>query len=302
MKTINIYGKEIPVREFGCKGMHLDKVYSYGNIVNLFIQVDSRCNADCPFCIYHNCNTKTFNVKKLEEIVKYLSSNFDIGKLNFTGGEPTIDINKFNEVVYCTKENINWERKPEVTLNTNGLHLLETLVHEDYFDVLGLSRHHYDDEINKKIFNCDNYATAEIIKEFQNKVNNKQLMQLRCNAIKGYIDNPKEIECYLNHAIDLGVYDCGFVTLFYANDYCKEHQIDFYNMLSGINNIIKVNGFERFENGRQVCECGNYVYTNSCGQFCKFYNRYFCNSNLTEGQLVYDGENLRLGFGGPVVY
>ena len=79
-------------------------------------------------------------------------------------------------------------------------------------------------------------------------------------------------------------------------------QIDFYNMLSGIENIIKVNGYERLENGKQMCECGNYVYTNNCGEFCKFYNRYFCNSDLIAGQLVYDGEYLRFGFNGPIIY
>lgn len=305
-RRITIYGKEIPVRDYGCVGMHFGKSFYYDEpYVNLFIQLDNRCNANCPFCVYHGEEVRGFDVEKLGRIIKYLSTEYHIGKLNFTGGEPTIDLVKFREVVDCSKENIDWSWKPEVTLNTNGLHLLDVLDYSDYFDCLGLSRHHYLDDVNREIFGCNNFADRETIVEFQNHVENKNLLQLRCNAIKGYIDNSVEIEKYLNHAIDMGVYDCGFVTLMYVNDYCLEHQIDFYEMLKGLNNTLKVNGFKRYldlEKTNQVCECGNYVYTNNRGEFCKFYNRYFCNHNLTDGQLVYDGENLRFGFGGPVVY
>jgi hypothetical protein len=73
-------------------------------------------------------------------------------------------------------------------------------------------------------------------------------------------------------------------------------------MLNGISNILKVNGFSRYEDGEKVCECGNYVYSDNKGNFCKFYNRYFSHSDLRAGQLVYDGEYLRYGFGGEIIY
>jgi molybdenum cofactor biosynthesis enzyme MoaA len=267
----------------------------------LYIQVDNRCNANCNFCEYHG-SSRSFNISKLGYIIKYLSDICLIGKLNFTGGEPTIDLSKFDEIVECTKENINFVKKPEVTLNTNGIHLMETLKYADYLDSIGLSRHHYLDEKNNEIFNSDSVATAEMIKEYQSKVSNKHLVQLRCNVITGYVDNAKEVEAYLTHAIAIGAYDCGFVTLMPINKYCLEHQVDFYSMLNGISNILKVNGFSRYEDGEKVCECGNYVYSDNKGNFCKFYNRYFSHSDLRAGQLVYDGEYLRYGFGGEIIY
>lgn len=307
-RTVELFGKQVLVKDYDCMNIHTKESKRYEkDTVNLFIQVTSKCNAHCKFCEWH-CNTSdyTFDIDKLARILKEITSkeNMEIKKLNFTGGEPTIDIIKFNEIVGCTRDYISLENKPEITVNTNGINLMDLVSYESYIDSIGLSRHHYEDRINAEIFGVGNVADKETIIEFQKKVRNKGLVQLRCNVTTGYIDTYAKVKTYLEHAIEMGVYDCGFVTLLPVNDYCRTHLVDFYKLIDkGAEELLKVNGYIREDDDKvRVCECGNYVYTDFEGHFCKFYNRYFNCSNIVEGQLVYDGRNLRLGFGGEIIY
>ena len=303
MRCFNIFGKDIPIREYGCSNKENAPLYIKTPRFNIFIQLTNDCNANCPFCIYHSSEQKTFDLGKLSYIIKYLHQNADIGKINFTGGEPTLNLDLFYNVVECVSENIVKLRKPEITLNTNGINLLDVLPVSSFFDSIGLSRHHYDDKINSKIFNCSTVPTKNIISEFQSKVKNKNLIQLRCNLISGYIDCYDEILKYLNQAIDIGCHDCGFVTLMPNNDFCLNHQVDFPRLMHEDENIIEVDSWTRDDDKIKecVCRCSNYIYQNENGEFCRFYRRHFCRNDLTEGQLVYDGQNLRYGFGGEII-
>lgn len=301
---ISLFNKKIPVRSYGCRNAELSKVYKYNPLfVNLFIQLENCCNANCDFCEYHG-NNVNFDYIKLREIINEICKIARLGKLNITGGEPTLNFKKFEKLIYIIQEDIlDKGIHPEVTLNTNGLYLKELLNFENSLDSIGLSHHHYNDDKNKEIFKTNLFASNSDIEYFQSLVKNKKLVQLRCNIIKGYIDNAKEVKNYLDTAISLNCYDCGFVTLMPLNEYCKTHQIDFENLLKSSElEIIKVQEFERFEKGESVCLCNNYVYSDRKGHFCKFYRRLFCHNDLVAGQLVYDGKYLRLGFGGDIIY
>lgn len=305
VRTIEIFNTNIPIRKYGCSNKGLEpKVISHPRL-NLFIQLTQNCNASCKFCEYHNTCKTNFNISKLEEILKEINSKIIIGKLNFTGGEPTLNEKLFCDVFECVKNNINYDKKPEVTVNTNGYNLDILLKYQDIIDSIGLSCHHYDDKKNFEIFGTNSVANSQKIKEFQQQIENKSIVQMRCNLISGYVDSFKEVKKYLDNAISLGVRDCGFVTLMPLNDFCKEHQIDFANLIdSNDDSFIKVNYWNRLDDNleKSLCNCANYVYSNEEGQMCKFYSRLFCNANLNEGQLVYDGQNLRYGFGGKIIY
>lgn len=302
MRTVNLFDKDIPIRDFGCNYDGLKAQRYEKDRVNLFIQVTDSCNASCAFCNWHKEQHKDFNLNKLSMILKELKShdNLEVGKLNFTGGEPTLDIIKFNEVVGCVRDYFTKEDDTEITLNTNGIHLLDLVYYDKILNSIGLSRHYYEDGINSQIFGSDKVATAETIKEFQSRVRDKRLVQLRCNLITGYVDSAYEMEKYMQKAISIGCYDCGFVTLMHCNDYCLSHQVEFNSLISGLQNVLQVNHCTREENGKEVCKCCNYVYTHD-GQFCKFYSRLFSHCSLYEGQLVYDGEYLRYGFDGEII-
>lgn len=305
VRTINIFNTDIPIRNYGCSNKGQEPKIINPARLNLFIQLTQNCNANCRFCEYHNPSTTKFNISKLEEILKEINSKIIIGKLNFTGGEPTLNQDLFCNVFDCVKNNINYNKKPEVTVNTNGYNLEILLRYQDIIDSIGLSYHHYNDNKNFEIFGTNSVANSKRIKEFQEQIIDKSIVQMRCNLISGYIDSFEEIKKYLNNAISLGVKDCGFVTLMPLNNFCKEHQIDFANLINTNDSaFVKVNYWNRLDENleKSLCNCANYVYSNEEGQMCKFYSRLFCNANLHEGQLVYDGQNLRYGFGGKIIY
>ncbi len=307
---VNLFGEEIPVRRFGCKNFRAPNPLEYERPrINLFVQTINKCQANCAFCIYHNeaCTGK-FNIEKYKEVLKYLNSrtDLDIGKLNLTGGEPLLNGELFKDIMDTTIENIEINRKPEVTLNTNGYTKnLDLVLNYQYFlDSVGLSRHHYDDKINKDIFNTSFVPDENEIRNFMNSMENKKIIQLRCNLMKDKIDSCEEIRKYMDWAISVGVHDCGFVTLAPNNDFCKDNQIEFSSLLSLSKDLIEVNNWERFENNEEIpyCKCANYIYQNISGDMCKFYARLFCNNSCMDGILVFDGENLRHGFGGKIIY
>lgn len=306
-RLIKVFGKDVPIRKYGCRRFDMDEpLYFDIPRVNLFIQTTNLCNANCKFCIYHSCEKKVFNVKKFEEVIKELvNPNYNIGKLNFTGGEPTLDASLYSELSSIVRDNLDYSRKPEVTLNTNGYNLDVVLKNQDILDSIGFSRHHFDDELNFDIFQTRKIPNEDEIKSFVDSLSNRNIFQLRCNLIKDYIDDYDSITKYMDWAISVGVRDCGFVTLAPNNDFCKNHQIDFANLVRLSKDLIKVCSFTRVDDEdlkTEYCQCANYVYSNPNGEMCKFYSRLFCRNDIKEGMLVFDGENLRYGFGGEIIY
>lgn len=304
-KTVEIFNKDVKIRNYGCSNKKLHPSIINPPRLNLYIQLNSACNCNCNFCEYHKEQPHNFNVKKLEEILKEINSKIKIGKINITGGEPTLNMKLLNEVVECLFWNIDIEHIPELILNTNGYNLLDLLKYDSFFSSIALSYHHYDDNKNYEIFKATNVSNSKDILEFQKNTSNPQVLKLRCNLIKGYIDSYDEVKKYLNHMMNIKCYNCGFVTLMPLNEYCLEHQIDFAHLLDiKDDSFLKVNYWNRFDDKleNEVCQCANYVYSNENGQTCKFYSKLFCYSNLNEGQLVFDGQNLRAGFGGEIIY
>lgn len=300
-RYVELFGKNVPIRTIGCSKNGTEPI-DMGIRCNLFIQVDIRCNANCSFCEFHGTSTKAFDLKKLGRIVREITDKTCVGKINFTGGEPTIDMVKFDEVIQCVKENM--KGRPEITLNTNGIHLLQLTQYERFLDFIGLSRHHYDNARNSYIFQDSRVAGSDEITQFQKSVKNKKMVQLRCNLITGEIDCYDEIVKYMEHAINMGISDCGFVTLMPINPFCNNHQVDFPSLVKLDDNMIEVAEWTRLDEEtktRKLCQCSNYIYSSKNGEFCRFYRRLFCNCNLNAGTLVFDGENLRLGFGGEII-
>lgn len=303
-RYLEIFDKQVPIRTIGCSLDEKEPVYFEPPRCNLFILTENRCNADCSFCEYHSDENKPFNIEKLGEILTEIQSKAHIGKINFTGGEPTLDMDKLDTIINCVKTGLK-NRKPEVTLNTNGIRLMQLIKYEDFIDFIGLSRHHYDDKKNADIFKTDSVADASTIKKFQESVHNNKMVQLRCNLITGEIDSYEELIKYLEHAVNIGINDCGFVTLMPLNEFCNTHQVDFPSLIRMNEDLIEVAKWTRLDENdlsKELCQCSNYIYSSKGGKFCRFYRRHFCNCNLNAGQLTYDGEYLRFGFGGEIIY
>ena len=304
MSTIEIFGKQIEIRDKDCSvwGTTPDK-FGYGNTVNLFIQLNSRCNANCDFCEYHTVNEHEFDFDKLEYVIQKINKKVTIGKINITGGEPTLDTQRFNRLLsIISKYKFNGHNIPYITLNTNGYRLDVALEWDDTIDSYAISRHHYDDQLNREIFRSSYVADTSVIKRAIDTVGDRGVhkIHLRCNLIKRYIDSIEEIHNYLEYCAGLGVIWVGFVTLMPLNRYCVENTV-LADKLINSNKFYISEKWERIEGGKLECQCNDYLYPTKSGKIIRFYNRIFCNPGLNAGQLVYTGKELTLGFSGEII-
>lgn len=264
------------------------------NFIDLYIVVTRQCNAGCPFCVYKN-NDTLLDLSVIEKILIDLSKVCQIGTIHFTGGEPTIKAKDLIGICNIAKyifPNV------KTSVNTNGLYLSE-LKRVDVLDNIALSRHHYDDDKNKKIFKTDSVPNTKAILNFPDK--NK--LHLSCNLIRGYIDNEKEIQKYLEYASKLRINDVGLVTLMKVNDYCKKQFVDDKQInLKNIPNFIKNRWFCEKENNTIYCRCENFLYRAENMNLISMYHRYAVKNNKISNYLVFENNHIMQGFNGKVLY
>lgn len=176
---------------------YLNEKIDFSNVTiqdpNFSIVIPGGCNAKCDFCFWKKNNACKNYLEKLSDVLYKLPENFN--QISITGGEPTIspylkdvlnliDKNKFNKVV----------------LTTNGHKLLETLnLFENIVDHVNISRHHYDDNINNKIFR------SKMIDSKKLKISINELNKIGIDVTLSSVLNEKlktnnDIKNYINFA------------------------------------------------------------------------------------------------------
>lgn len=123
------------------------------NNPNLSLIMPVGCNANCDFCYWEEKQGLTmerfdFIVNSLPEIFKQCS---------ITGGEPTLS----KQLVDYQK--VARKRFEKVVLNTNGSYLKKE--HFENVDFVNISRHHFLDSENEKIFHTATVPSTERLKE-----------------------------------------------------------------------------------------------------------------------------------------
>ena len=285
---VDFYGKQIAVKEFDCSlgTLNPERISPF---VNLFVKVTNGCNARCLFCSNADAKPtyKTFDIDKLEDIVlKLKEQSIKVNRLNITGGEPS--------VVSPLVDNILQRMEGKVFddihlhLNTNGLlPQSQELMRHPRWDSISMSLHHYDIDKLSELYGCKIHEDAFKFEEV-----NKQKLNVSCNLIKGYIDNPEEAHKMLDFALELGIPRIGFVALMKVNDYCKERFIDLEDI--HIDTIPHVY-FTKSMNRGKDCKCSNYLYNKDL-KILEIYMRNYANPQYCESSLMFDGEYLRQGF------
>lgn len=285
---VDFYGKQIAVKEFDCSlgTLNPERISPF---VNLFVKVTNGCNARCLFCSNADAKPtyKTFDIDKLEDIVlKLKEQSIKVNRLNITGGEPS--------VVSPLVENILQRMDGKVFddihlhLNTNGLlPQSQELMRHPRWDSISMSLHHYDIDKLSELYGSKIHEDAFKFEEV-----NKQKLNVSCNLIKGYIDNPEEAHKMLDFALELGIPRIGFVALMKVNDYCKERFIDLEDI--HIDTIPHVY-FTKSMNRGKDCKCSNYLYNKDL-KILEIYMRNYANPQYCESSLMFDGEYLRQGF------
>lgn len=170
----------------------------YNNNPNFSVFLPGTCNAACEFCYNKPIVqriTYDLYLKNLEDIFSELPSFFT--SVSITGYEPTLSP-ILTQVLELTKE-YSFDR---VVLNTNGAAIFG-YVNEIYsnVDYINLSRHHYIDSVNKRIFGGSYNLTTEDIRMMCDEFNSK----ITLTSIVTSETSNNFIDTYIDYALDLGV-------------------------------------------------------------------------------------------------
>jgi organic radical activating enzyme len=170
-----------------------------GHKPNFTIITPGFCNAKCGFCFW---NSKDGKIVPPSDYIQSLIKAFNeipysiCPALSISGGEPTIS-GHLGAILHTIKNsNRKWDR---VVLTTNGsaleswlkddLKLMEVVTH------INISRHHFDDNENQKIFKSKVVPTTPNIKNIIRNYGNKYQFNINC------IINDSTTEAFIQHMI-----------------------------------------------------------------------------------------------------
>jgi molybdenum cofactor biosynthesis enzyme MoaA len=265
------------------------------NTTSLYIVLTRQCNVKCRFCEFRQGSSE-IDINKFQQLLSELREHCYINTVHFTGGEPTLELDKIIQICDIVKQG---DKLTKTSVNTNGT-MLDRLTNISNLDNIALSRHHYKDELNSEIFQSNLVPT---LKDIENS-NEKQKIHVSCNLIKGYIDSRKEIINYLDCLGSIGINDIGLVSLMNINNYCDEHFVDFNNLQLELDNrITKTKYFRNIDDytNEVVCKCDNYLYTTSNLRAVSVYHRYAVGNSKIADYLVYENNHIKQGFSGEIL-
>ena len=294
MDKVELFGREIPIRTHFCHLFGKENTEVPEPSVNLYVR-SKFCNAKCQFCTFAN-DASNYNESKFIEVLKEITSKIKIKKIAFTGGEPTLYWDKFVSAV-----NLAHEISPnsELSMNTDGLRLRKLM--EDpisrIFKNIHISRHHFDDESNNKIFDTTT-PTSDELKWAQEQTEDKFQLQLSCNLIKGNIDTKEKIYQYLDWVNTLEINCVGLVSLMPVNQYAIDNYVGFNmkDLISPRFNVTKEWSYKK------ACECTNYVYIpEDMREMMRVYHKNTFRPFDINETIIFDGQNVKLGFDGETI-
>jgi len=295
---IELFGKEIKLTTHSCHLFDQPAEEIEEPYVNFYIRTKF-CNAKCEFCTYADDANK-LSLERLEEVFKEITSKIKIRKVAVSGGEPTLYWDNF---VNITNMALKWAPNAELSMNTDGFRwkqLFEDPIYKHYH-YIQLSRHHYDQQKNDEVFKCKTPSDDDIRWAADLQTHPHQI-QFRCNLIKNYIDTKEEAFKFLDWSNSVRINDVGLVSLMPINDYSKENYIYFHIKELIGDNFFLTKEWKRYGGG---CECFNYVYMPPEEDFRRpmkvYHKNTFMPSEIKE-TLVFDGQNVRLGFDGEIIY
>ena len=285
----------IKFKEFSCTDMYGNRNKLCNNQISLYIVLTRKCNAQCKFCEY-NKGESNIDLNKLEDTLIKLSKQCTLSTIHFTGGEPTLEIDKLKSGLKTIK---NIDPLIITSVNTNGIKLKD-LEDIDELDNISLSRHAILDSDNEYIFGTSSVPSYSDILSFKNK----DKLHLSCNLIKNYIDSESKVLNYLEFASKLSINDVGFVGLMPVNEFCKQHFTPVETLgIKESDKLIKNRYFRNIHDnsGKTVCMCNNYLYLSDNMHLVSMYYRCAIENNCIADYLVYDNNVLKQGFNGTTI-
>jgi molybdenum cofactor biosynthesis enzyme MoaA len=296
-----VLGKQLRLKNYICSADGISYKQKPEKIqLQLSICPTSYCMASCPFCIANNTKQKQFiDLNKLEDCLRRLNEENLVRGISFTGGEPFTDVKLLNDTLNLVYKVFG--KSVEVSVTTNGINLHR--VHEiemlSYLDALHISRHHYDDQINARLFGV-RVPTNQELSEILHSVSYRDLFVLNCMLLKDYIGTQDDVHAFLDFAIAVGAGKVAFMACSPVNDFAKAQTMDYTTVLRADDpSLLFTRGFQDFD----ICRCQDGVYASAEGEIIEFYGR---NTNAGDCQycrgFVYGADNhLRVGYDGEVI-
>jgi molybdenum cofactor biosynthesis enzyme MoaA len=196
-KTLSIFGKEYRVYSGACCSSVSPKR-------TLYVEFTKNCNAHCPFCSAHR-GLGDLDPAILKECVGELVDAGAVDRVSITGGEPLIvgDSLRLGRL-FDTLEQSGLDY---YALTTNGRYLARNFVMLDTLSklkYLNVSRHHYDDEENRRVFGDRNIPGIDEITGIFGLFGGKPLeFRLNCTL---YPDADADfVNRYIQTAADAGI-------------------------------------------------------------------------------------------------
>ena len=229
-REINILGKPITVKNYICSADGINYKEKPENIkLQLFVNMLTFCPANCRFCVAKNTKQdKKIDIDKFKSVMKLLKAEDRIRGIKITGGEPFYDIELLNEVISVIYDIFGYQMEVAISTNGTGLENLKKIKDLEHIETIHLSRHHYDDNVNRELFgNIKNIPDKESLKSIISSVSYKDIFVLNCILLKDYINSPEEAHKFMDFAIDIGAPKVGFMTCSPVNGYAKEQSIPY---------------------------------------------------------------------------
>lgn len=301
-RQVNLFGKTLLCKGYVCSrdgGPYRPK--PDGIKLQLTIIPLSYCPGKCPFCIaWPGIQRKDrLDPARLENVLHQLKEQDIVRGISISGGEPFLDVPLLNWVINMAFEIFGTHI--EVSVNTNGIgieriHELDML---SYIDAVHISRHHYDESINRQLFGIP-VPDNRTLKQMLHFVEYPDLFVLNCMLMKDYIGTPEEAHRFLDFAIEMGAGKVCFITGNPVNDFVRQQAVPYQTILRQDDAQLL---FTRSYQDYEFCSCQDGVYVSAGGALMEFYGRFTGMKSFPYVRgFVYGADNcLRTGFSGEVL-
>ncbi len=239
--------------------------------LQLTIVASDRCNARCPFCIAGQEHPfAALDPDLLPPVLELLREENAVRGVSVTGGEPCLDMDRLDRIIRTVFDILGPDT--QVTLNTNGTGIgrLGSLRDLTRIDTIHVSRHHWLDAVNDRIFGCPMPA-GEALGEAIRAVGCPDLFVLNCILLRGAVETPEDAHRYLDFAIRCGAGKAAFITPTAVNPWTAERRVSFDDVLRDDDPQLL---FTRAFKDYTWCRCRDGVYVSPQGRLIEFYGRH----------------------------
>lgn len=299
---IQAFGTEFPVKALRCSpdGVHYEQKRNLRHL-QITLCPTFRCAGSCPFCAAAPDRDRPgrLDPARTERLLRRLKEEDLVRGVDFSGGEPLADAALLDELVELVFSVLG--RETEVSIHTNGTNLDQLLRIRSlpWIDAIHISRHHYDNQRNRRLFGCA-VPDGAALREIARAVPFREQLVFNCVLLRDEIGSPEEAHRFLDFALDVGVPKTGFITVMPVNDYARAQRVPYQEVLRPDDPALLFT--RRFYDGG-ICSCADGVYAAEDGRVTEFYGRGTCpgDPGYARGLVFTPDHVLRAGFGGPVI-